>query len=66
MGREEHFVEVSLKVSVTLKSGPRRLCHRTHNRIRSPRLEAYGIAGEGKLGNSAKWTRNFGIRVASF
>lgn len=59
-------MEVSLKCGVTMKGGSGRLHHRTDNRIRSPRLAAYGTTGEGKLGNSAKWTRNFGIRVASF
>lgn len=57
---------MSLKGGVTVKGGSGRLHHRTDNRIRSPRLAAYGTTGEGKLGNSAKWTRNFGIRVASF
>lgn len=39
--------------------------HRTEIRIRSPRLGTSGTVGEGRLGNSAKWTQNFGRRVAS-
>lgn len=60
-----HLMEMFVRVVVFLKSGTLDGRHRTDNRIRSPRLVAYGSAGEGLLGNSANWTRNFGIRVAS-
>jgi len=48
-----------------LKDGRRVRGHRTENRNRNPRLAVYGTAGEDSLGNSAKWTHNFGRRVAS-